>query len=153
LAREVQFQGLDAALSFETLVAKRLTQLSAEARRVLEVSALAGQPLPVETARQAADIERLDTAVLYQLQHLPVARMTEFEGAPAIDCYHDRVRQVMLATLPPDRARVNHRELARALEATGASQEALAMHFHAAGESERAIEHALKAADHALKVL
>src|SRR5207244_9863922 len=112
----------------------------------------AGQPLPVETARQAADVQRLDTTVLYELEHLHLARMTEFEGAPAIDCYHDRVRQALIATVPLERARVNHRDLARALEVTGGPEEALALHFHAAGDSERAIDHALKAAAQALKV-
>lgn len=152
LAREAQSGG-DADVSLEALVTRRLARLSAEARKVLEVSALAGQPLPLETIKQAADISVLDTSVLDELQHLHLVRTTDLEGAPAIDCYHDRIRQAVIGNLTAEGVVAKHRELARALEATGGPAEALAAHFHEAGDMERATRYALKAADQASRLL
>ena len=56
-----------------------------------------------------------------------------------VEVYHDRIREVVVAHLSPQARKELHLHLALRLENTGrADAEVLAVHFHEAGESERA---------------
>jgi serine/threonine protein kinase len=153
LARDLLSGTGEADASFATLVANRVMRLSGEARRVLEISAIAGQPLPIETARQAAELPRLDTSILYELQSLHLARTIELQGTPAIECYHDKIREAVVAALSAERVVASHGQLARAFEVTGGPAETMALHFRAAGDAQRAADYWLQAADHASHAL
>ncbi|MEZ4295131.1 MAG: AAA family ATPase, partial [Polyangiaceae bacterium] len=130
---------------------ERVSALEPAARAVLSVVALAGTPLVQETAARAADMDfgalsRLVT--LLRQQNL--VRTAGARRADTVEPYHDRVREAVVDRLSPDARRALHSKLAIALEVSGdADLEALAIHFHGAGEIERAADYAARAGDEA----
>lgn len=81
-----------ARLTLNDAVKKRVDALPAEARRLLEVLAVAERPLPRHVANRAAGLDARDYAApaLLITQHLARTRPTA-EG-DEIECYHDRIR-------------------------------------------------------------
>ncbi len=128
------------AVSFEELVRARMARLSGSARRLLELVAVAGRPLGKSIARDAADLDSLDDALapLCAGQLLLTSRA---HGNDTIECYHDRIRETVAGLLTPGVAAAHHERIAHTLEAAGTGAEdpeALALHYEAAGQRERA---------------
>ncbi len=140
-------------VSLEEALGDRLARLDPGPRRVLELLALAGAPLEQETCAHAAAIAVGDFAqVAAQLRTANFARTTGVRKRDRIEPYHDRVRDTVLAGIERDRRRVLHRDLARALEASGhADREALAVHHHGAGDDDKAATYAAEAAAAAME--
>ena len=153
LVRELRLGGGGGDASFAALVANRVARLSALAGSVLEVIAVAGQPLPLETARRAAQLPHLTADMLHELESLHLARVVDRHGAKEIECHHDRIRQAVVEALPRDRATFLHGQLGLAFEATQGPAEALAVHFEASGDAKRAADYALQAAGQAAGAL
>jgi tetratricopeptide (TPR) repeat protein len=135
------------------LIQRRVSGLPAEARTILELAALTGRPLPREVLLQACDPVAYPAA----LSALRAAKLVHSGGnAPdeAIEPYHDRVREAVLATLGAGTARAHHGALARALETTrGADPEWLAQHLRGAGELDKAHHYVVQAARLAMEAL
>jgi len=140
--REVAKQGLDA------MVQARIGELPDAAQSLLQVVAVAGEPLSQRAAATAAGLtleQMARQARLLRTQHLLRAARLEDHVEP----YHDRIRAAILGPLPEERAQRHHRSLAIAL--TGqVSNERLARHWRGAGEPVRAAEHAQRAGDEAV---
>lgn len=67
-----------------------------------------------------------------------------------VECYHDKIREAVVAAFPAEAARTMHRSLAAAWEATtDPDPELLAEHYARAGESQRAAELCVAAAERA----
>lgn len=136
-------KGLDAILS------AHFDDLGEQGRHVIEVLAVAGEPLvqralALATSLPSGDLQR-------QLVHLRAQRMVRTSGSRAddtIETYHDRIRETLLAVLPAERRARHHRALATALSGRG-SAEQLARHWYGAGEHERAAGFARRAGDEA----
>jgi hypothetical protein len=126
--------------------------LDADARRVLELVALAGRPLARDVTVRAAELtpDRARTAIaVLRTAHLLRAGGTR--GRETLVTYHDRVRRAVGAALDADTRKQRHARLATALEASSeASPEALVLHFEAAGDADRAAESAVAAAERAM---
>jgi serine/threonine protein kinase len=142
-----------AAATLDELVRARVRDLPPEARRLLEVVAVAGRPLEAEVADSAAGgAEGIDALPVLRAGHLVRARGTA--DRPEIETYHDRIREAVVAQIPPEILKEHHRRLAVALEASGrADPEELSMHFQEAGDAERAAEFAVTAAERAVQAL
>lgn len=140
-------------LSLDDMIYRRIESLPADARRALEVVAVAGKPIPEQLARQAGRVEAAAYAKVLALlhsEHLIRTRETEFRSE--IETYHDRVRETVVARLPAQLLKEHHRNLAESLEALrGADPETLAVHYRAAGNEERAAEYATLAAEQAFE--
>src|SRR5262249_15186278 len=107
-------------------------QLPAEARQLLDAVAVAGRPIPQDTAGQAAELPAGARAALALLRSAHLIRHTTSDRAE-IETFHDRVRETVVARLSADRLRGQHQRLAVAFEAGGrADPEVLAVHFHGA---------------------
>jgi serine/threonine protein kinase len=132
----------------EAVLADRIAQLSSAAGALLEIVALAGEPLGQKEAARAAGLtpEQMsrETRVLRAQRLLRAAARDE----DAVEPYHDRVRETILAGLDDERRRQRHRALAVALSAD-ASAERLARHWHGAGEDALAATYARLAGDEA----
>jgi len=136
-------------VSLADLVAARLSVLSDDARRTLEIVAVAGRPLEQGIAERAAKLAREDRASIPMLRAQGLVRTRGARHRDTIEPYHDRVREHVTASLDERVRRAHHLAIAEALEATGrADAHDLALHFHGAGDLPRAYRHALRAAEH-----
>jgi tRNA A-37 threonylcarbamoyl transferase component Bud32/tetratricopeptide (TPR) repeat protein len=139
----------------EDVLWHRIQQLDPTARRTLELAAVAGTPVPQEVVARAAQVglEAFARLVaLLRVSHL--VRTSGAHGTDFVEPYHDRVRDAVVSHLSPEGRRDHHRDLARAMEASSrADPEALAIHFHGAGDDEQAARHAATAAHQAAEAL
>jgi hypothetical protein len=134
----------------------RVTRLGPHARRLLELVAVAGIPIAQGVAADAAAIDLgqlFDLAAVLRSAHFAKTGGTRREDK--IEPYHDRVRESVLAHLDHDVRARWHARLATALERSDGppDAEALANHWHAAGNIHRAAEYAERAADGAMQTL
>lgn len=132
--------------SLESLLWQRVVSLSDTSRRLIEIVATAGRPIPADIAYKAAG----SRANLKQLWASRFLRGLASNGEELIATYHDRIREIVTKNLQPDVKRRNHLAIARA--ATGHNKldhEFLAHHFREAGESSLAADHYREAADNA----
>jgi eukaryotic-like serine/threonine-protein kinase len=131
----------------------RILQLETPTRQMAELVAIAGKPIPQEVAAAAAHVEPAEFN--RRAATLRVSNLVRTGGArwsDAIEPYHDRVREAVLAQLEPERRRELHEALAIAFEASShVDAETLAMHWREAGNSARAAHYAVAAGDQALK--
>ncbi len=140
-------RGRDAPLRLEDALLEHVGELSEAARHLLEIVAVAGQPIAQAVALRAAGVERSAIAVL-RPEHLIETRGTR--DGDQIETYHDRVRVAVLAGLDAARTVDCHLRLARAMLAwSEGDPEAIAEHFEHAGDRDRAAEYVRVAADNA----
>ncbi|MCA9661629.1 MAG: AAA family ATPase, partial [Myxococcales bacterium] len=141
-------------ISLEGVVRSRLRQLSATARTLLEILAIASRPLGQGLVLRAMGGQGDASVAMTQLRALHMVRTRGHHEDATIECYHDRIRETVAATIPVTRQRAHHRALAEALEVSGeADLEIVAQHFHSAGERERAAHYAAAAAERAAAAL
>ena len=142
------------AITLDEVLRSRIAQLPQAARRLLEVVSVSGRPIPPDDACRAAGVTSDERSSLNLLRSGRLIRSTRQADREAIETYHDRVRETVVAHLPPDDLRDHHRRLALALEASGHSDaETLGVHFREAGEPERAADHFAQAAALAAEAL
>jgi len=137
------------------VIARRLGQLSPQAREVAAIAAAIGRAFTLAVLTQAArqDAETLARA----LDELWQRRIVREQGVDGYDFSHDQIRDVAYATLPPARRRLVHAGIARALETVFAGDldpvsARLAGHYEHAGLLEQAIPCYQRAAEVAQRV-
>jgi tetratricopeptide (TPR) repeat protein len=138
------------AVTLDQVVSGRLDDLPPEARRLAEAVAVAGRPIPLTTLAAAAEVDEgsMDTFALLRAEGL--IRMGFRNEREVAEPVHDRIRETIVGLVPPERLVQHHARLAMALEANpGEDFEALALHSLGAGDVERAVGYAERAADHA----
>ena len=141
-------------IRLESVIEARLEGVPDSSRRLLDVIAVAGHPLQLELANQAAGLDPHDTAPVDLLRTAQWVRSRVGDRGERFETYHDRVRQTVVGLLPPEVLPSIHGRLATALEASGvADPEALAEHYLNAGDNELAARHSLRAADQAAAAL
>ncbi|MBL8969543.1 MAG: serine/threonine-protein kinase PknK, partial [Myxococcales bacterium] len=134
------------AASLEQLIGRRLRTLPPEARRALELVALAGQPLAREALARALGLADELRPVLGPLVAGRLIRTTT-DPRGSVEIYHDRIRVAVLRGLALHEQAERHRSLAAALRASGCDDaERLARHLFAVGERAEAAEFAADAA-------
>src|SRR5262249_33071617 len=142
-----------AAVTVEVLIRERVQRLPAQVRRVLEMVAVAGQPLLRASARRAAYAESMDTQEPQALAILRTEHLIRVRYAAAeeeLEVYHDRIREIVTAQLSPAELREHHRCLALALLGSAeADAEQLAFHFTEAHQPREAARYAIEAAGQA----
>jgi hypothetical protein len=152
LARHWKGSGVVEPVTFDGMIRARVARLPAAAQRLLEVVAVAARPVLVEVARGAAGSGPDDAPALAQLRAADLVRL--HGPRPRLESAHDRIRECVVGTLAPAQLREHHLRLAQALEASGhADDEVLAVHFHGAGETERAAGYAGHAAARSAQAL
>ena len=141
-------------ITLEQVILARVGQLPTSAQNLLEVLAIAGQPLKRSVAKQASEIENEEQTALVFLRANHLIRTREKDKKEEIEVYHDRIRETLVDNLATETRKNIHQRLALALEESGDDDpESLATHFQGAGNQEKAAEYSLKAADKASQAL
>jgi hypothetical protein len=141
-------------LSLDQMIWQRMQQLPSAERRLLEVLAVAGQPLRQSVAFQAADMEADSHSVLAVLRNGHWIRAQHSDAEVQLECLHDSIRETILRHLPQSEETAHHERLVRAYAATpGAPRELLAWHCLSAGRPEEAAEYYAEGARQAAEAL
>jgi eukaryotic-like serine/threonine-protein kinase len=144
-----------AALRLEDVLLARIGGLPGDARRLLEIIAVAGRPIRRDAATLAGELfgELAGTA----LALLRTNRLTRTRRGPdleEIEIYHERIRAIVLAQLSAADLAERHRQIALALGAARqADPEPLIVHYQGAGDLAKAGEAAAAAGDNATHAL
>ena len=141
-------------VSNATLISEEMERLTPAQRRLIEVVAVARQPVPVDVAQNAAmggTDGSLDLGYLFATRLLQMQRRGAEE---LLDIYHDRIRKQLLDGLSAESKAVHHRALIEALESVRPHEsERLAYHYELGGQPDEASLHALTAAHQASSAL
>jgi tetratricopeptide (TPR) repeat protein len=125
--------------TLEQVLRERIAALPPAARALLEVVAVAARPLRQGDAWRAAGLPAEEQESLARLRAERLLRSTGPGEQDALETYHDRIRETLVAQLAPAALQAYHRRLAHVLEAAAdIDPEILAAHFAAAGEPEKA---------------
>lgn len=141
-------------ISLDEVLWRRIQRLPAQACDLLEILAVAGQPIRQATACRAAGLGAEGFSDLAVLRSNHLIRGTGVGSLDDVETYHDRIRETVLRHLPASRRQTWHRNLSRELEASGnADPETLAVHFEAANDANKAGHYFGLAADRAADAL
>ncbi len=140
-------------MTLERVIRSQVERLSASERTLLEVIAVAGQPVTHQVAKESGQLESIENLFSY-LRNNHLLRSTGQSGSQEIDTYHDKIREVVIGHLEPELIKAYHHSLGQALEvATELDLERLAKHFRLAEEMEKAFDYTIQAARQAEKSL
>jgi hypothetical protein len=116
--------------------------------------AVSGRPIRQALAFQAGDLGGGGRVALASLRTARLIRSIGPAQQDDIETYHDRIRETVVAHLPPETLKWHHQRLATALSAAGpVDAEVLAGHYRGAGETARACEFYSRGADQAAAAL
>ncbi|MFM9960392.1 MAG: protein kinase domain-containing protein [Planctomycetaceae bacterium] len=117
----------------------RISELPDDVRRLLEVIAVAGHPTRLDVIYDAAGFEVRDPQMLNRLRIDRLVRSSGPHLDSELEAYHDRIRESVVAHLPPPTRVRHHGGLADCLERSGSTDaETLAVHFLGAEVHEKA---------------
>jgi eukaryotic-like serine/threonine-protein kinase len=133
------------------VVGVRLAELRDLEHRILETVAAAGRPIDTHTALEAASAPGASLLDIFRLCDSRWLRQTEVSLQPAVETYHDRIRERVLGQLESDghRLRAIHHALASAIEKRDGDPEVLLFHHESAGNLDAAGRFACAAAERA----
>ncbi len=143
-----------AAAGRATVISEEIDRLSPVHRRLIELVAVAGQPLPMDVAVKAA-IETsggsVDFGSLFAAHLLQLHRRGLEES---VDIYHDRIRKEIVESLTAEAKAAHHQTLIDALSSVRPDEsERLAYHCELSGQLNEASAHSLAAARLASRAL
>jgi hypothetical protein len=137
----------------DQMILKRVAGLPEGSRRLLEIVALAADPLPQQTLAAALGVPFGSEAWEHGVSALVDARMASRggrRGGDTVIAYHDRIREAVAHSLDEATVRQLHRRLAEAVEEWDqARPDRLARYWLVADDHERAKRYANAAADEA----
>ncbi len=135
------------AVRLDDLLLARMSRLTDDGLRLLEIVAVSARPVPVTIAGQAAQIHANLEETVSALRDRRFVRRGFRGGQEVVEMVHSRVGAAVVAGLAREKVREHHSRIARALEAApGADPEALALHLVGAGEKTLAAKYAEQAA-------
>ena len=142
------------AFDLERVVWDRVSRLPAAARTMLELVAIAGQPVRNAHWRDATGDVSVDPQSFARLRFDHLIRSTGSGPDDEVETYHDRIRETVAARLDDPVRTAHHRRLALSMESHGdADAETVAVHFSRGGERQRAGVHYARAAHGAERAL
>lgn len=145
---------LDKLVKLVNVIRHRIGSLPADARRLLQVIAVAGGRVSLGVAVQVAQGGAKDRSAVTRLRAEYLIRTHGPTEEDSLEIYHDRIRQTALESIAAEELPRIHLALAQALEAdSGVDAVALSHHFRQAGEDRQATQHTLKAAEQAARAL
>jgi tetratricopeptide (TPR) repeat protein len=145
---ETGHEGPASALRLDEVLSRRVSRLPAEARTLLQATAVAGEPTPYWILAQAGNLAaEAGQHGLMLLRKSRLMRIVQPGADPWITTTHNRVREAVMASISAEARERLHAGLAAALESwQEASVDALAHHWRAAGDREKARTYLVSAA-------
>jgi serine/threonine protein kinase/tetratricopeptide (TPR) repeat protein len=141
-------------LTLRSILCARTEMLPEPSRRLLEIIAVAGQPVRNVDAIRAAGLEQNGVAAITFLRNSEFVRAASPSQHDSIEPFHGRLRETVLDTITPERRSSCHASLAATLEQSGsAAPEVLATHFEGAGMMLRAALSYRQAGEQAYSIL
>jgi hypothetical protein len=142
------------AFGIRHVIRRRVGLLPEPALRLLELVAVAGQPLLGDVCAKATRMGESYFATRGMLLREQLLRTLPSEAGEELELFHDQIRTAIVSYLSPEALRVYHGLLAQALDEDGSDEhERLAVHWEAAGNREEALIHMRIAAEQAVNVL
>jgi hypothetical protein len=148
-------QGAESTLDGNTfrldgMILDRVSSLPAESQRLLQVIALAGDPLPQRALATAAGLvlgsEEWERGISVLVEESLVRRRGR-QGSDVVEPYHDRIREAVADSLDEATSRQLHVRLAQAVEQWDHERtDMLARYWLSADDHERAKRYACEAA-------
>jgi hypothetical protein len=143
-----------ALVTLAEIVGERIARLPLAARKMAEIIAVAGRPLPIQTALAACGDDSIADDDVELLRSERLVQASFRQGSEMLEPSHDRVGETIVEQLPAAVLRGHHRAIARAIErAPGVDVEAMALHLLGSGDHERGAEYARRAGDQATSKL
>ncbi|HEX3530833.1 MAG TPA: hypothetical protein VH988_27540, partial [Thermoanaerobaculia bacterium] len=166
---------LDLPEDLDELIRLRIRRLPNSTRRLASLAAIFGQTFDVQLLQEAADEHAMVVEIgldvllkrwlIRQFAHVWTDSQREDDLGPwkhggraarrgSFEFAHNRIRRAIYGELNPLRRQAMHLQVATALESLqgGHPCEALAFHYAAAGQWEKALPHLERAVDRALAV-
>ena len=138
----------------DDVIWSRVCRLPDPARALLEVLAVAGQPLQQAVAWQTSNLAGDERRSMGLLRAQNLVRSNGPRPEDEVETFHDRIRESIRAWLPRDVSRRHHEQLAQTLERIpGTAPERLASHFAEAGQRSRAAIYFAQGGEVAAKAL
>jgi len=132
----------------------RVRGLGPTAQSILTVVCAAGHVLQRTVALNAAGVGEAGRPAVFALEEQRFVRGTTLNDEPALEVYHDRIREAVVPELPADALSGLHRRIADALRVLPDPDPRLLFeHFLGAGEDALAGDYAVQAADLAARGL
>ncbi len=152
MAFSVADEGAPEDLQLKGVVSRRLSGLGDEAKRLIEIIAVASRPIPEVVAFEAATLNSGQLEMVKRLKnhHLLAVRA---RAEPLLESFHDRIRESVLQGLQPEQLRARHLALGEAWERQKADPLTLLEHFRAAEDAPRTRRYARRAAERAAEAL
>jgi hypothetical protein len=136
------------------ILRRRIDLLHARERSILEVISVAGKQMDRSLVLEVAELGESGRRDISRLSEENLIRPTELDDRPAIEIYHDRLRQVILADLSRERGQRWHLRLAEALrKSPRPDPEDLFAHYRGAGDERTARRYVRDAAARAMRTL
>ena len=133
---------------------QRVQRLPEDQRRLLEVIAVASRPILLRHVQEVAALRALPPEIVSSLRSERMIRTTGPGLEDEVECYHDRIRESIVARLSKPVVAGHHAALAESLERDGDdTPELLAVHLEGAGELAKAGEFYRIAAGQAVEAL
>jgi len=115
LAAERERSGGAGTMSLEDAIVARVAALPDDQRRIVELVSVANSPLPQTIVFEAAGLDPGDLMPLLALRSASLISWLGGGPEDVVSTYHDRIRESVLASLPPEVALDKHLALGRAL--------------------------------------
>ncbi|MBI4850250.1 MAG: protein kinase [Acidobacteria bacterium] len=132
----------------------RISELPDKAKYLLEIIAIAGQPIKLEVLGNILKEKIKKHGILLPLRSSHLIRIRETQDFEEIETYHDRIRETILSYLDENTLKEYHLNLALALESDiDTDPERLINHFYQAQLYHKAYHYAVIAAAHADQTL
>src|SRR5262249_32206789 len=126
-------------LDLDEVLWERIRRQPEDAQDLLGAVAVSGRPIRQSLAFQAAELGSSGRVAMASLRSARLIRLVGPTHEDEVEIYHDRIRETVVAHLPPDVLRRQHERLARVLSSAGpVDAEVLAGHYRGAGDPARA---------------
>ena len=104
------------SVQLDEVLWQHISQLSEETRRLLEVVAVSGKPIEMRHAFATAAVSDRGPVLETELRAESLIRVSDTDDGGLISCYHDRIRETIVAHIGDDVRRDHHLEIARETE-------------------------------------